>query len=124
MPRTDIRAALDDIVFSSDLDLDKAAERHITPDFVQRIDGRTVERDAFLVNMANLREAVVSGVIDMHQELFDGDNYADHHTAAISMKDGSTLHMEVYLFAEFAEDGRFRRINETTLVLEGPAHAS
>ncbi|MEU9047965.1 nuclear transport factor 2 family protein, partial [Kitasatospora sp. NPDC048343] len=29
------------------------------------------------------------------------------------------VRMEVYLFAEFAADGRFRRIEETTLMLEG-----
>jgi len=120
MPRTDIRAALNDLVFSPELDLDEAAERHITPDYVQHTDGNPLDRDAFLAHIAHLREAVASGVIDVHQELFDGEHYADRHTATIAMKDGSTLHMEVHLFGEFAADGRFRRVNETTLVLGGP----
>ncbi|MFF0296759.1 nuclear transport factor 2 family protein [Kitasatospora sp. NPDC004615] len=120
MPRTDIRAALNDLVFSPDLDLNEAAERHITPDYVQRTDGNSLDREAFLAHIAHLRASVASGVIEVHQELFDGDQYADRHTATISMKDGSTLLMEVHLFGEFAADGRFRRVNETTLVLESP----
>lgn len=32
---------------------------------------------------------------------------------------GSTVSMEVYVFADLAPDGRFRRIEETTLMLEG-----
>ncbi|MEY9876159.1 hypothetical protein ABH931_005669 [Streptacidiphilus sp. MAP12-33] len=38
---------------------------------------------------------------------------------AVRATDGSTVRMEVYLFGEFAPDGRFRRIEETTLLLEG-----
>lgn len=55
----------------------------------------------------------------MHDELADGDRYADRHTMEVVKNDGSTVRMEVYAFAEFAADGRFRRIEETTLMLEG-----
>lgn len=55
----------------------------------------------------------------MHDELTDGDRYADRHTMEVVKNDGSTVRMEVYVFAEFAADGRFRRIEETTLMLEG-----
>ncbi|MGW4384802.1 nuclear transport factor 2 family protein [Kitasatospora sp. NPDC004531] len=123
MPRTDIRAALADLVFSRELDLDEAAERHITPDYVQHTDGNPLDREAFLAHIAGLRETVASGAIEVHQELFDGDQYADRHTAAILMKDGSTLHLEVHLFGEFAADGRFRRVHETTRPLAAPADA-
>jgi hypothetical protein len=55
----------------------------------------------------------------VHDELTAGDRYADRHTVTIAKKDGSSVRTEVYLFGEFASDGRFRRIEETTLMLAG-----
>lgn len=36
-------------------------------------------------------------------------------TADANKTNGSTVRMEVYLFAEFAPDGRFHRVEETTV---------
>lgn len=59
------------------------------------------------------------GHVQVHEELFDGSRYADRHTAHITKTDGSTVSMEVYVFADLAPDGRFSRIEETTLMLQG-----
>ncbi|MFJ9691232.1 nuclear transport factor 2 family protein [Kitasatospora sp. NPDC101183] len=121
MARTNIRAAVNDLVFSHDLDLHEAAERHITPDYTQRTDGHPLDHAAFLAHVANIRATVASGSIEVHDELVDGDRYADRHTMTVTNKDGSSFRMEVYLFAEFAADGRFRHVDETTLLLDGVA---
>ncbi len=55
----------------------------------------------------------------MNEELVEGTKYADRHTVHVTKKDGSAVSMEVYLFGEFASDGRFSRIEETTLLLQG-----
>jgi hypothetical protein len=89
------------------------------PDYRQRTDGRWDERTEFLTHIAHLREAVTTGWIQVHDELAVGDRYADRHIVTVSKTDGSTVPIEVYLFAEFAPDGRFRRIEETTLILDG-----
>jgi hypothetical protein len=52
-------------------------------------------------------------------ELYDGTKYADRHTAHITKKDGSTVRMEVYAIGDLAPDGRFRRVEEVTLMLHG-----
>lgn len=119
MNRTDIRTALTDLLFTPGLDLDAAADRHFTPDYRQRTDGRWADRAEFLAHITHLRTAVARGSVEVHEELVNGDRYADRHTVDATKTDGSTVRMEVYLFGEFAPDGRFRRIEETTLMLAG-----
>ncbi|RDI60299.1 nuclear transport factor 2 family protein [Nocardia pseudobrasiliensis] len=121
MFRTDIRSALTDLLFTPGLDLDVAADRHFAPDYRQRTDGRWDDRREFLTHIAHLRDVVAAGEVQVHDELVNGDRYADRHTVTVTKTNGATVRMEVYLFAEFAPDGRFRRIEETTLMLEGAA---
>ncbi|MEZ0091201.1 nuclear transport factor 2 family protein [Streptacidiphilus sp. EB129] len=118
-PRTDIATALTDLLFRPGLDLHEAADRHFAPDYRQRTDGRWDDRAGFLAHIAHLRQVVASGSVEVHDELAQGDRYADRHTVRITKTDGSTVCVEVYLFGEFAPDGRFRTINETTLMLAG-----
>jgi hypothetical protein len=60
-----------------------------------------------------------TGTVRVIDELSDGPRYADRHVVEAVKRDGSRVEMEVYVFAEFAADGRFRRIEETTLMLVG-----
>ncbi|GGZ70363.1 nuclear transport factor 2 family protein [Streptomyces subrutilus] len=117
--RTGIAAALTDLLFDPSLDLHAAADRHFAPDYRQRTDGRWDDRGAFLAHIAHLRTVVAGGSVEVHDELYDGPRYADRHTVRVTKADGSTVRTEVYLFGEFAADGRFRRIEEVTLMLEG-----
>ncbi|GAA1225227.1 hypothetical protein GCM10009665_14430 [Kitasatospora nipponensis] len=116
---TDIRTALTDLLLTPGLDLDEAADRHFAPDYRQRTDGSWADRTELLAHIAHLRTVLAGGSVQVHEELTDGTRYADRHTMEVDKADGSTVRMEVYLFAEFAPDGRFRRIEETTLLLEG-----
>ncbi|MFI5645464.1 nuclear transport factor 2 family protein [Kitasatospora sp. NPDC051705] len=120
--RADARTALTDLLLTPGLDLDEAADRHFAPDYRQRTDGEWADRTEFLAHIAHLRTVVAGGSVEVHDELSSGDLYADRHTMTITKTDGSTVRIEVYLFAEYAPDGRFRRIEETTLMLEGADH--
>ncbi|MFE3765513.1 nuclear transport factor 2 family protein [Streptomyces sp. NPDC059104] len=119
MTRTGIKAALTDLLLNEDITLTEAADRHFTPDYRQRTDGEWADRSQFLDHIAHLRTLVAAAEIEVHEELHDGDRYADRHTCHITKKDGTTVSMEVYVFADIAPDGRFRRIEETTLLLKG-----
>ncbi|MER7468277.1 nuclear transport factor 2 family protein [Streptomyces sp. NPDC097981] len=119
MTRTGIAAALDDLLFSRDLTVEEAADRHFTPDYRQRTDGEWADRAGFVEHITHLRTVVADGRVEVHEELYDGGKYADRHTAHITKTDGSTVSMEVYVFADLAPDGRFSRIEETTLMLQG-----
>ncbi|MET9697049.1 nuclear transport factor 2 family protein [Streptomyces sp. NPDC006529] len=117
--RTDIATALGELLFSPESDLHEVADRHFAPGYRQRTDGAWADRAGFLEHIAHLRTVVAEGSVEVHEELTDGTLYADRHTVRATKKDGSTVRMEVYLFGEFAPDGRFLRIEETTLMLDG-----
>ncbi|AWN27951.1 MULTISPECIES: nuclear transport factor 2 family protein [Streptomyces] len=119
MARTGIEAALNDLLFHHDLTVQEAADRHFTPEYRQRTDGQWADRAGFLDHITHLRTLVAGGHVQVHEELHDGSKYADRHTAHITKKDGSTVRTEVYVFADLAPDGRFSRIEETTLLLQG-----
>jgi hypothetical protein len=119
MNPTNISAALTDLILNPALDLHEAADRHFAPDYRQRTNGQWDDRDDFLKHIAHLRTVVAEGSVEVHDELYDGARYADRHTVRVTKKDGSTVRTEVYLFGEFAPDGRFRRIEEVTLMIEG-----
>ncbi|KJS53975.1 hypothetical protein VM98_22040 [Streptomyces rubellomurinus subsp. indigoferus] len=117
--RTDVAAALTDLLFTPGLDLAEAVDRHFAPDYRQRTDGRWDDREEFTAHIAHLRTIVAGGEIQVLEELVQGDLYAERHIIDVHKTDGSSVRMEVYLFGEFAPDGRFRRIEETTLMLQG-----
>jgi len=119
MTRTGIEAALNDLLFNRDITLQEAADRHFTPEYRQRTDGEWADRAEFLDHIGHLRTLVRDGRVEVHDELYDGSTYADRHTCHITKTDGSTVRMEVYVFADLAADGRFSRIEETTLMLQG-----
>ncbi|MGW1791148.1 nuclear transport factor 2 family protein [Streptomyces tubercidicus] len=119
MIRTGIKAALNDLIFSRDLTVEDAAERHFTPEYRQRTDGEWLDRAGFVEHITHLRTLVADGEIEVHDELYDGSKYADRHTVHVTKKDGSTVRLEVYVFADFAPDGRFSRIEEVSLMLQG-----
>jgi len=113
------------LLFDSSVDLDVAIDRHFSPTFRQRVDGGSwSERADFTEHMAQLREVMASGTIEVHEELVDGPLYADRHTIEIVLKDGTLIRTEVYLFARHDADGRFSEIQEATLSLSGNADAA
>ncbi|MCU7821048.1 nuclear transport factor 2 family protein [Kitasatospora sp. DSM 101779] len=119
MTATDITRAINDLLFTPGLDLAEAVERHFTPDYRQRTDGVWSDRAGFVEHMTRLRSLVSSGSIEVHDELRDGLRYADRHTVTVTRHDGRTTGIEVYLFARLAPDGRFQRVEETTLLVTG-----
>lgn len=116
---TSIAAALHDLLNEQDLDLEEAAHRHFTDDYRQRTDGVWDDRDGFIEHIAHLRTIVAAVDVTVIDEVIGGTTYADRHVVRITKTDGSKAVHEVYLFGEVAEDGRFSRIEEATMMLEG-----
>ncbi|MGW5852159.1 nuclear transport factor 2 family protein [Streptomyces sp. NPDC055254] len=119
MTPTDITRAVNDLLFTPDLDLGVAVDRHFAPDYRQRTDGVWSDRADFIQHMTRLRSLVRDGHIEVHDELRDGLRYADRHTVTLTQHNGRTSRTEVYLFARLAPDGRFERVEETTLLITG-----
>jgi hypothetical protein len=118
---TNIQDALDDLLFRPGVDLASAVDRHFAPDYRQRTDGQWEDRAGFVAHIAHLRSIVASGTVRVLDEFSAGARYADRHVVEVVKQDGSRVETEVYLFAAFAADGRFRVIEESTLMLAGSA---
>lgn len=118
-PAAGIAQALTELIFRRELTVEQAVRLHFTDDYRQRTDGVWSDRAEFIDHIEHLRGVVASGHIEVHEELREGSAYADRHTVHVVKTDGSAASVEVYLFAQLAEDGRLHRVQETTLMLAG-----
>ena len=110
---------LDEILNQKHLPLEEVLDRHFNPQYRQRTNGHWDDREAFMMHARKLREIIASARIELLDEFRDGNRYADRHRVHITKYAGAMVVQEVYLFAEFDEKGRFVRVEETTLMLEG-----
>ena len=116
---TNIAAALHDLLNERQLPLEEAVRRHFTDTYRQRTDGTWDDRAGFVQHIAHLRTIVANATITIRDELRDGDRYADRHIAHIIKQYGGEVAQEVYLFGTLAPDGRFDRVEEVTMMLDG-----
>ncbi len=115
---TTIKAAIDDLFNNPQLNAQDAIDRHFGPSFCQRINGRWDDRPAFVARVVQLRDLVEQATVTVLDELIDGDRYAERHLINLIQRDGEQIFQEVYVFAQFDADGRFARIEETSLAIE------
>ncbi|MFE1514644.1 hypothetical protein [Corynebacterium bovis] len=122
--------------------LEAIADRQLTPDYRQRVNGRWTARDAVLAHFAQLREAARSvevTVLDEGTTTRPGDagapapadgtaadttadtGYAERHIVSVTLADGRRSENEVYIFARLAADGRIRSLEEVILPLTDDA---
>jgi hypothetical protein len=116
---TFVATALSEVCFGHEgtHPLEATIDRYFAPDYQQRTDGELVGRDGFASHIRALRAVTVSvSVLDVVRE---GNRIADRHEVTVTKRDGTTSRLEVYLFGELAEDGRLRRVDEITRVLDG-----
>jgi hypothetical protein len=116
---TTIKDAVNDLFNNQQLSAGAAVDRHYGPTFRQRTNGSWNDRRGFLARIDDLRKVVKHATITVLDELTDDNRYAERHIVDLVQRDGKRILQEVYVFAERDPDGRFARIEETTLVLEG-----
>ncbi|MDH2455608.1 hypothetical protein QDW14_03825 [Corynebacterium bovis] len=125
--------------------LEAIADRELTPDYRQRVNGRWTARDAVLAHFTQLREAARSvevTVLDEGTTTRPGDadapapaddpaadttadtadtttdtGYAERHIVSVTLANGRRSENEVYIFARLAADGRIRSLEEVILPL-------
>lgn len=114
---TTIKGAFDDL-FDQRLPADEAVDLHFAAGFRQRTNGSWEDRTGFLARVVELRQVVEHAGITVLDEHADGNRYAERHVVDLVQRNGLRIVQEVYVFAERDSDGRFVRIDETTLMLE------
>lgn len=114
-----IDTVLDEIINQQERPLENVLERYFSPSYRQRTNGCWENREGFADHARKLREMCAFARIDVLDELRDRNLYATRHRVSCTKRDGKEVVMEVYMFAEIDESGRFLRIEETTLMLKG-----
>ncbi|MCL6722930.1 nuclear transport factor 2 family protein [Klebsiella sp. T2.Ur] len=114
-----ITTVLDEIINQQELPLELILNRHFSPGYRQRTDNEWEGLDGFAQHARKLREIIASGKIEVYDELRDGNLYATRHRVQCTKRDGKEVEMEVYMFAETDDSGRFIRVEEATLMLKG-----
>ncbi|MDQ7990911.1 MAG: hypothetical protein REI09_14870 [Candidatus Dactylopiibacterium sp.] len=118
-PTPRIHSALDELLNQQERPLEEVLDRHFSPAYRQRTNGCWEDRAGFARHARRLRELVAVCRIEVLDALHDGSHYADRHRVHVLKRDGTRVVQEVYLFAELDAQGRFVRVEETTLMLEG-----
>ena len=106
-----------EILFSSEGShpLKETLDRYFTPDYEQDSDGEVYDRETFAVHVKeDFREPTERGTITVHEVIQEGNRTAQRHRLDITTRDGAAIRMEVHMFAEYASDGRLRRVHEMT----------
>ena len=116
-----VETALNEVCFGDDElhPLAATIDRYFTPDYRQYTDGEVVDRDGFAAHLAALRAVTAAGRIDVLEIVRQGNRIADRHEVTVTKRDGTTSRMEIYLFGEVAADGRLRRVDEISHLLDG-----
>lgn len=90
----------------------------LTPDYLQKVDGRTLTLEDFLTHAAALRSALKSLEITIERIVFQQDSAATVHIARAEHPSGRISRIRVIAFFEI-RDGRIALVDELTRVLEG-----
>lgn len=102
-------AALD-----GDNDPAEVVDRFHTPDVVQVADGIRLDRDRLIAHLRPVRKNLRDYRFEIHEVIADGDRIAARLTIHATMRTTGPLTTEVFLFGEFAADGRLRRADQLT----------
>lgn len=114
-----ITRVLDDIINHQQIPLDRILSRYFSPGYRQRTDNKWEGLDGFAQHARRLREIIAFAKIELHDELRNGNLYATRHRVLCTRRSGEEVDIEVYMFAEIDDSGRFIRIEEATLMLKG-----
>jgi hypothetical protein len=116
---TTVKALLDDLLNRQAISLPQVLDTHLGADYRQRTDGVWSDRREAGEHFAYLRAIVDHAEVTVLEDLTDGRQYAERHLVDIAKRDGGRVLQEFYVFGELLPDGRFARLEEVALMLDG-----
>lgn len=93
-------------------------KRFLTPDYLQKVDGRTLMLEDFLTHATALRRTLKALEITIEQIVCQQNSAATVHIARAEHPSGRISHIKVIAFFKI-RDGRIALVDELTRVLEG-----
>lgn len=92
----------------------------LTPDYVQRVDGKELDYAGFLHHSAALQASIASGSVSFEHIVTDGASAATVHVADAVKNDGERIRLKVIAYYQF-RGNRISLVDELTHLLEGTA---
>lgn len=90
----------------------------LTPDYVQRVDGKQLGYDEFLQHHQALQKTISSGSVDFEHFVTDGLSAATVHVAEATKLSGERIRLKVVAYYAF-RGNRISLVDELTHLLEG-----
>src|SRR4051794_2469587 len=102
---------------SGDADPSTVVDRYHTPDVEWVSDGNRLDRDRLVAHIAPIRRNARDVRVDVHEVVTAGEHLAARYTLHATMRKGSRVEIDSYLFGTLATDGRLRRVDQITRTL-------
>ncbi|WP_051228877.1 nuclear transport factor 2 family protein [Pleomorphomonas oryzae] len=90
----------------------------LTPDYVQRVDGKELDYAGFLTHSAALQASLASSRVTFEHIVTDGRAAATVHIAEAVKTNGDRIRLKVIAYYEF-RDGRISLVDELTHLMDG-----
>jgi ketosteroid isomerase-like protein len=92
----------------------------MTPDYIQRVDGKELDYAGFLDHSKALQASISSSKVTFEHIVTDGHSAAAVHIAEAVKSDGKRIRLKVIAYYQF-RDHRVSLVDELTHMLEGEA---
>src|SRR6266511_1040399 len=76
--------------------------------------GVRLDRDRLLAHMRTGRKNATGVHVVVHETVIDGDRVAARYTLTATMRKGSEIVTEIYMFGHLAPDGRLHHVDQVT----------
>ncbi|MEV0436574.1 nuclear transport factor 2 family protein [Nocardia sp. NPDC050413] len=97
-----------------DNDPAEVIDRFHTLDAVQVAYGIRIDRDRLIAHLRPVRKNLREYRFEVHEAVAQGDRIAARMTIHATMRTTGPVTTEVFLFGEFTQDGRMRRLEQLT----------
>ncbi|WP_280449890.1 nuclear transport factor 2 family protein [Nocardia brasiliensis] len=97
-----------------DNDPAEVIDRFHTRDIVQVADGVRLDHDRLVAHLRPVRKNLRHYRFEVHEAVADGARFAARMTIHAQLRKADLVTTEVFMFGEFAPDGRLRRAEQLT----------
>jgi len=105
-----------ELVFG-DEDPGTVLDRYHVPDYELVNAGLVLDRERLLAHARPARKNAVAVTVDVQEALVDGDRVAARYQLDATMRNGTTIATQIYMFGRLAADGRLAHVDQATRIL-------
>jgi hypothetical protein len=98
----------------TDQDPATVMDHYHTREFEMINDGLRLDRERLLAHVRTGRKNAASVQVTIHDTVIEGNRIAARYTLTATMRKGSMIATEIYMFGQLAPDGRLHHVDQVT----------